>query len=158
MSDQQLEPQVGSSPKEDLYGPEDFSAKDFYLDTLIDFIAGPDNDAPDSSMSMTLTVNGTVVTGDLISAGRWAEQVLQSITDAVEPIGKAFRRVHEAATDFDKKRTAEREALDQPPIARRFVHLQSVQLNPGHPNTVNLPLWRAPLADVDGWTLGRLGK
>jgi hypothetical protein len=36
--------------------------------------------------------------------------------------------------------------------------MKNVQLNPGDVNTVKLALWRGVLDDVDGWSLGRLGK
>ncbi len=140
------------------FEPEDFRAKDFYLDTLMTFIVGSDNLDPDSSIGITLTVGGNVVTGDLISYGAWGESIVDTLTEASTAIGEAFGKVHHGVIKADQERNSRRDRLRLAIPNRRYIHMKNVQLNPGDVNTVKLALWRGVLDDVDGWSLGRLGK
>lgn len=120
---------------------------------------------------VTLLVNGTVVTGDLIPSWQYMEDVLRpsGATDAAEPgdeedsgLDLWAKSQREAIARIEKNRGktfAELTYDDVEEIRRapRYVHLAQAQLvlGPMFVPTKGGVVMRVELARVDGWFVGR---
>ncbi|EED6225713.1 hypothetical protein XM82_004784 [Salmonella enterica subsp. enterica serovar Haifa] len=165
MTDQSTTPEPENerepwSPENDPDGftLEDIRPKDWYLDTLLDLIVGP-TDQNAGSISMTLQVGGAVVTGMVISRKEWIDTTVESLHkasgDSIQPLGDGIRKLYDFANSNTTERHDRRDAEELPLAARRFIHMRDVHITVGGAQDYfGLPLWRAPLADVSGWTLG----
>ena len=129
-------------------GPVD----DVYLDALLSFL--DQDEAKETSVTVTLLVGGTLVCGELIGHDRWQDELqamLDGIGGSVELLGKLFKAVDESGEP-------------QPDgVPLYFVHLRNVLIITNYrgtlqgdvPQGIEHPLWRGRLSDVQGWTLGR---
>ena len=137
---------------------EDIRPKDWYLDSLLDLVVG-ESDQNAGSISMTLQVGGAVVTGMVISRKEWIDTTVKSLHsasgDSFKVLGDGVRKLYDFANSSSVERHERRDAEELPLAARRFIHMRDVHITVGGATEFfGLPLWRAPLADVSGWTLG----
>lgn len=111
------------------------------------------NSTAKGEIGATLTVNGSVVSGDIISGERFflglQEEIRNAsgadnrLADTWQPMVDAYRADREADVDFDAalKNTV-------------FIHLRNAKVINGE--TSNVGFWRGRLESVDGWSIGRL--
>lgn len=126
--------------------------------------------SPDDKIGITLTVQGLVVSGDLISASRWVEEM------ASKPgIGLLERLFTQYRDMIDEAQQEERAAMksvkeddlealkthDEKYPAAQFIHLKKSEIYGSGEHGKSIPAdaqayWRGRLSEVSGWTLGRL--
>ena len=127
------------------------------LGALVDIV----NDARANADTVTLTliVNGAVVSGELLPASRWMKLVDEQLGgstflgERAEALAEEARLAWVANDPPAQPWTAERvKTTDR---TSQFVHLQNAQIvtgNGDYPPT----LWRVRLTDVSGWCYGAL--
>lgn len=127
------------------------------LGAIVDIV----NDARANADTVTLTliVNGAVVSGELLPAGRWMTLVDEQLGgstflgERAEELAEEARLAWAANDPPAEPWTAERVKAHNP--KSQFVHLQNAQIvtgNGDYPPT----LWRVRLTDVSGWCYGAL--
>ena len=134
------------------------SEPDPILGVLVDIV----NDARAmnaDTVTLTLIVNGAVISGEILPEWRWMKLVDEQLGGSTflgvraEELAKEARLAWTADDLPAEQWTAERTKAHSPrPL---FVHLQNAQIVTGHgdyPPT----LWRVRLTDVSGWCYGAL--
>lgn len=161
MSDENTNPDAGEPMKR--WGPEtdpdgytldDIRLKDWYLDTVLSFAHGLDDENSDGALPLTVTSNGVVVSGFAISRSAWmvgvADQYKQAgAAEIATYVEKMFKEAHDDVVAQAKGRVE----ANLPSIPRRFLHMKDAQFVVGGTHT-QVPLWRGALADITGWSLG----
>ncbi|MGW1000491.1 hypothetical protein [Streptomyces sp. NPDC002520] len=110
---------------------------DFYLLALVKLL---ENLGEDSSLSMSFNVSGGLVYGQLVSRDVWEKLWLREVGQANEWVGDVLSQVASMkGEDGDEDR----------PV--RFVHLKQATFVSGSTRQ-RLGLWRAPLAQIAGWS------
>lgn len=122
---------------------------------LITSVLLSDDDSNSGTIAMTLTIGGSIVSGSVIGANEWLTGTSAQLVTGNETIGKAFTDSFNLIKQTMSQTKARREAEGRPTAAPNYVHMKDVTINPG-PNQIGLPLWRATLSDISGWTLGRV--
>ena len=138
----------------DGYTYDDIRPKDWYLDTVLNFVHGFNDEHPGGIVGLTVTSNGAVVSGLAISRTEWMAGVVAQYNEAGADetaiyIEKVFNQAHDTVVG----RAKERDEADLPSRARGFLHMKGVQIGTGTATTT-VPLWRGSLADITGWSLG----
>lgn len=130
----------------------------------------------ESGTGLVLTVKGVVISGELIPAWQWHEELEQGIRDAhvragQDPEHAGFAELFKLAAESTRQRRDEQRALeelDQLPQRYRdligqeertqFIHLRDARVF--SPGNAGLPgnglLWRGRLSEVSGWSFGKL--
>jgi hypothetical protein len=146
----------------------DWSAPDSVLTVLVDAANAHVERDGKSVQALTLTVGGLVVTGNLIPAWQWFEElhVAAGVPPSDEPswlqaMANTYREnaetVREAYSLSVQEQTDEHvAALDH---ETHFIHLRDAKIMTpaGSMPTGDGWFWRGRLADVSGWMLGSLG-
>ncbi|GEB13555.1 hypothetical protein GUY44_07080 [Pimelobacter simplex] len=107
--------------------------------------------AGDSSLQVTLTVGGSLVTGVLVSRTKW-------INDLMDHYGEAVAYMDGFARAWSKM-DAEAEQNPAEPAYAGFLHLVEARVvSPAGflPNGDPGAFWRGRLSEVQGWSLGVL--
>lgn len=118
--------------------------KDWALEIMLDVLLGEDDENKETSFSLTVLSNGTIVSGLAISGEAWLDLNNNALRQGLglDP---------EDATGGDEKPEPLSNAN-----ARRYFHMKDVIISQG-----GVPFefshWRGTLADVSGWTLGQVG-
>lgn len=138
----------------DGYTLDDVRSKDWFLDTVLTFVHGFNDEHPSGIVGLTVTSNGVVVSGLAISRAEWIAGVVGQYNEAgadetAKYIDQVFQKAHNAVIGQAK----ERDEADLPSRARGFLHMKDVRLGAGDTYT-QVPLWRGSLADITGWSLG----
>ena len=138
----------------DGYTYDDISPKDWYLDTVLNFVHGFNDEHPGGIVGLTVTSNGAVVSGLAISRAEWLAGVVDQYKqagaeDTATYIEKVFKQTHDAVIG----RAKGRDEADLPSRARGFLHMKDARIGAGDTYT-QVPLWRGALADITGWSLG----
>lgn len=139
----------------DGYTHEDVQPKDIYLQTILGFYTGS-NDQGEGAIGMTLQLNGSIVSGIAISRKTWMDATIKSLTTAAgTEMGEAVSSVFDLINDKYIERHDKRDQADLPLRRREFVHMKDVRVTVcGANDSYGLPLWRGSLDDVTGWSLG----
>jgi hypothetical protein len=138
----------------DGYTLDDVSAKDLFLDILLDFSHGSSDEHTGGRLGLTVISGGTVVSGIAISRAEWVSIIVdlykQPGTAGTAPhVEKLFNSVQDGVEAQAKSR----EGAGLPARARGFLHMKDARLGVGNVTT-QVPLWRGNLADITGWSLG----
>lgn len=133
---------------------EDATPIDMFLEVVLDLLSKGEH--PDAFATLTLTVGGLVVTGDAIPTSVWLRMWIDQLESGGVPFdaearGLVDRFYAELVGLHDKLKEA-----DKPAPAWRFVCMKDVMIFTGGGAPVRLPLWRGRLAEINGWSLGRL--
>ena len=127
------------------------------LGALVDIVN--DARAHADTVTLTLIVNGAVVSGELLPAWRWMKLVDEQLGgstflgERADELAEEARLAWVANDPPAQPWTAERVRTSDP--KSQFVHLQNAQIvtgNGDYPPT----LWRVRLTDVSGWCYGAL--
>lgn len=138
----------------DGYTRDDISPKDWYLDTVLNFVHGFNDEHPGGIVGLTVTSNGVVVSGLAISRAEWMAGIVNQYKEAgADETAIYIEKVFNQAHDMVIERAKERDDADLPSRARGFLHMKDVRLGTGDVWT-QVPLWRGALADITGWSLG----
>ena len=123
---------------------------------------------PDTSLSITLTVGGLVVSGDLVPAWVWLREVREILGSAsgtgVDGMAHVFGMladdalgdvlIRDATGDVEDPEAATGESAEQ--RLPTTVHLARARiLGAHHSQELAGGLWRGRLSHVSGWTFGR---
>lgn len=135
---------------------QDVIRHDFYLEESLRLLHGNKN-AGAGNFSLTLVIDGAVVSGIAISAGRWAELATEQWTGLSQQIGQAFGETVEFMAKGNEEIVSSREAEGRPPIAWNYIHMRDVTINPG-PSAISFPLWRGKMRHISGWSLGSVNE
>jgi hypothetical protein len=138
----------------DGYTRDDITSKDWYLDTVLNFVHGFNDEHPGGVVGLTVASNGVVVSGLAISRAEWMAAVVDQYKQAgadetAASIEKVFKQAHDMVVEGAK----DRDKADLPSRARGFLHMKDARLGAGDTFT-QVPLWRGDLADITGWSLG----
>ncbi|WP_127501065.1 hypothetical protein [Actinoplanes solisilvae] len=139
----------------------DWSEPDSVLGT---YVAQMDrlSEAVDPGVSLSLSVHGLLVTGELIPQWQWFAEVseLNDHSDAFY-VGTAehVKEQSDLAHDAIKSRDTGGEVTHRQHTAlmtpTRYIHLRNASINsPGWLEGKGGMLWRGRLADISGWTPG----
>ena len=126
---------------------------DLYLRMLIRVLEQDGSNR--SSMSITLTTNGGVVYGHLITRetwkGLWAEQMKTAVGTGVDVLATFPDDID---SGFDQ--AYEEEGVEPPEDdgMRYFVHLKNATILAPGANRISVPSWRGRMESVVGWSLG----
>lgn len=126
--------------------------RDVYLMVIASMLE--DDETNRSALSVTLQVGGALVAGELISHSRWRDEFkawLATIGGSSDVISGAVDSVEEVLAEQDSDRPMQ------------FLHLMDAKFITNYvgsmegvtPQGPSRPLWRARIADVQGWSLGR---
>lgn len=121
-------------------------------------------------MGITLTVEGLVISGDLIAASRWVAEVGgQPGIGFLEPLFTKYQELYEQADEeeqaamkfLEKGDESALKAHDEKYPAPEFIHLKKSETYGVGEQGKSIPsnadaYWRGRLSTVSGWTLGRL--
>jgi len=137
---------------------EDFRPHDWALDPLQSLAAGLDDEEEETGLGVTLNIGGLLVSGTMVSSTRWknhltmalrgdgSEVSAANLADAYDDI---WTRTFRPSSDWRKAR----QEADLPVPARRWIHLVDATIFSGG-SRFNVGTWRAPIAEVKGWSLG----
>lgn len=100
---------------------------------------------------LTLTVNGTIVTGIVVGREKWFREMAEWADDLAAGSGVLPRTIGEALEEAPHDD-------DVSPEEFTFIHMKDVRIFTG---TVALPhntafFWRGRLSQISGWALGTL--
>lgn len=104
-----------------------------------------------SALPVILNVPGGVLSGDLISHEAWKAAWAQDLRKIA---GEGARTMAIFPETVDQG-VEEARGGAGPEGLPRWIHLRNATILTGSSAPVSLALWRARLADVSGWTLGR---
>ena len=118
-------------------------SKDSAIEIPMDAILGENDENSEASFSLTVMSNGAIISGTVISRWAWTDLLQEAL----------YRGLGLDPTTVPKEeRVAEPRKAG---VARRYFHMKDVSVYQG-----GIPLsfdhWRGTLADVTGWSLGRL--
>jgi hypothetical protein len=147
---------MSTSRHEETTSPDtstDYVAPDWILSLLHDFCIGLDD--TDSTMTMTVSSRGVLVSGLVVPYRRWRQRHLDSFHEGgldqryVAMFLSAF-----AHTDSDEDDLrAQREDLGLLMPDYRFIHMLDATIFSGS-QPVQVSTWRGRMDSIDGWSLG----
>ncbi|NNC10335.1 hypothetical protein HII28_00350 [Planctomonas sp. JC2975] len=127
-------------------------AYDLYLSALISWVVGIDDEHEEGTASVTLTVPGAVVSGQIISRGAWRKAVAAQVGSFNEPAGKGL---DELFGTFEEEIPKGPEARNE----RLHIHLGDVSLwQDGSNEPLRFKTWRGRLTQVSGWSIGSISR
>ncbi len=126
---------------------------DWYLESLVHIVT-----ASKSAMGVTLTVGGTVVTGQLISGKEYLELSAGQISDVFKRLGVSEEGAKTIKESFSKPaQKLYSEEAEAQPTGYGYIHLKNARIVAGATShTLGGSLWRSRLSAVDGFSLGEL--
>ncbi|WP_019813647.1 hypothetical protein [Saccharomonospora saliphila] len=125
---------------------------DFLLQAFVDAA----NQMDDFAMGVTLSVSGGLITGDLVTARRWMEEVATLVELEGSEAAYHVANVYREQAGIYKMRAAQNRGEVHGEVT--YVHLRDSQwVQPsGHLGPEPGVHWRGLLTEVAGWSLGRL--
>lgn len=127
----------------DIHGP----------DSILEFITKIVNDS-DLGLPVTLTVNGVIVSGLLISGKQYFNEAAEVIEGGTGSSGviEVMANLHRDVAKRFEELVSKDEDEPMPPV--RFVHLNKAHILSSGGAPIEVGLWRGKLSAVDGWTFG----
>jgi hypothetical protein len=107
---------------------------------------GAESEHIGAAVTVTLILDGALVTGTVISPTEWEDRFLWQLQEEDNDLRRAVRvalRHLEDAAEKGRRREPD----------RRHVHLGDVIYRAGRASHI-LPIWRGPVTAISGWTLG----
>ena len=142
--------EVDSDP--DGLAPDAFQPPEWALDLLIEVLSGDDESGTRSTI-VTLSFAGTLVTGRLVSLVVWTRGIKQWMAQSNPQFAEALETLFMLPMQEVIETTKRRVANELPLPARKFIHLQDVQIGYGASATT-MKFWRGRLSEVSGWAIG----
>lgn len=131
----------------------DFVPKDWTLDVVLHVLTGELDDA-EGSATVTLVIDGVVVSGTLISGVAYAATLRERLAQNTGPqdvtdMASIFEIGHRTQVESLTRRKQRGLALPR----RRFLHMRDVRVYTGG-SSIDMPLFRGRLDRVSGWSFG----
>lgn len=125
---------------------------DFLLQAFVDAA----NQMEDFAMGVTLSVAGGTITGDLVTATRWMEEVATLVEMEGSEAAYHVANVYREQAGLYKRRAAQHRGEVHGEVT--YVHLRDSQwvMPSGYLGPEPGVHWRGLLTEVAGWSLGRL--
>jgi hypothetical protein len=117
---------------------------------LLTFVATVESSSALSGVGITLNLDGTVLSGRLVSRADWFERMAAG-REEDDLAGQFVRSVSEEMDRLDRE-AGEGESDEDP----EFLHLVDARLVSGD-TTVGVGHWRCRVSDVSAWSLYPLG-
>ncbi|HEY2492066.1 MAG TPA: hypothetical protein VGI33_04010 [Paenibacillus sp.] len=133
-------------------GIQEMNIDDLRDDLLATLVFRSNNETLDLDLTVTLTVGGTLISGQLVSGKTYCDGVAGMINNT----GISGRRLSEFFTDFGKERYADNDGdydEDGEIQLPSYIHLKGARVIVGN---LNLGWWRGKLTSVDGFTIGEI--
>ncbi|WP_284985470.1 hypothetical protein [Arthrobacter sp. fls2-241-R2A-172] len=131
---------------------EDVLGQDFVFDVILKGNVGIANDS-DGEISLTVVIDGQVISGIAISAKAWREGMDAYIRPGFPKLADSVGTfLTELFADLEETRN-ERVEADVPAAAVRYLHLRDAYILSGGASH-HAPLWRGDLRKLSGWSLG----
>ena len=111
------------------------------------------NGSQKGEIGVTLNVQGSVVSGLLISGERFFLGLQEAIRSSSGADAR-FAEIWQPAVDAYRADREADEGLDEAMNKTVFIHLRDTKVING--STANVGFWRGRLESVDGWSLARL--
>ncbi|MFP2911402.1 gas vesicle accessory protein GvpU [Pyxidicoccus sp. 3LFB2] len=126
---------------------------DWYLESLVHIVT-----ASKVSMGVTLSVGGTVITGQLISGKEFLELSAGQVSDVFKRLGVSEESAKSIKESFSNPaQKLYREEADPQPTGYGYIHLKNARIVAGaSSHTLGGSIWRSRLSAVDGFSLGEL--
>ncbi|MFJ6770954.1 hypothetical protein ACIQOV_08300 [Kitasatospora sp. NPDC091257] len=123
--------------------------QDEHLDPHLELLrlSVENQDIAANNVTVTLVLDGALVTGTVVSTETWERlhlsQIGQHDPDLRRAVREALAHLDQAAEDGRRRRRPD----------PRFLHLRDVTVRSGR-TARRLPAWRGLLASVSGWSVG----
>ncbi|MFD8483616.1 hypothetical protein [Kitasatospora sp. NPDC059673] len=127
--------------------------KDDHVDPHLEILrlGAEHQDVDARDVTVTLVLDGALVTGTVISTDTWERLHLRRLGDHDDALRRVVR---DAVGHLDQAADEGRRRQD---IDRRFLHLRDVTHRAAR-TLHTLPLWRGPITAVSGWMVGEPEK
>lgn len=125
--------------------------RDIYLMSILAML--DEDESNTSALSVTLQVGGAIVCGELIGHSRWQSELkawLATVGGSSDVISNLVEIVHEELSENGPNRPTHLHLRDA-----KFITNYAGGIEGFTPQGPSRPLWRARIADVQGWSLGR---
>lgn len=132
-----------------------YQEPDWFLQYLIDMVNG----SPDGfEFNMSITVNGMIVTGTLISGRKYFDMFAKAYSDATPGSADYKEKIRERLAS--QGNTYNTENYDQSSNREpSYIHLENAKFLTGPNSPISSPdgiLWRGRIIEVSGFILGEL--
>lgn len=139
--------------------PADFDSRDWALAALLD-IAVESNSS--NTLSLTVVVAGTLISGEAISRMRWRELFIEQIRtatgngdrDRVQTLANVMDDLIGGPLDHSEELMKRRYDQRLPRPTSHYLHFQKANVHAGQ--FLHLPIFRVLIEDISGWALGQL--
>jgi len=139
--------------------PDGFTRSDFDydldLDIYLNFARGRFDDG-DGGVSITMVVDGALISGTVISSKIWADGYTSKFPDPLGEVGEVIRDATTKRIDNYKALAERRDAADLPVPPRRFIHLREGTVSFGG-QSVTFDFWRIDRKKVSAWSPASYG-
>lgn len=119
--------------------------KDVILQLMIESV----NEHEDYEIPITLNVHGTLVSGNLISAGYYFQELMETFSEDTEADKQIYNKLEKASQHL--------EAGEEPGI--NYVHMKEAKMfdesGTAIPSKGDV-LWRGKMKEVDGFFIGKV--
>lgn len=128
------------------------SSQDEVLEYLVKIL-----EETDAGISLTISVNGSIISGQMISSKRYFEELSnfydeKNITADDPSLIEKGLPVLQRVKQFLEQKGKSREEQDNP----KYIHLEDVVIYPSNPSQpAGATVWRGKLSSVDGFSIGR---
>lgn len=137
----------------DGYSRNSLMSKDMFLDVVLELAHGL-TEEHSSTIGLTVTSNGVVVSGLAISRAEWITRIVDQYKNSgADKMAAEIEKIFNQAHGIMVEKTTSRNAARLPLRPRPFLHMKNVRIGSGE-NCVQLPLWRGAITDITGWSLG----
>jgi hypothetical protein len=152
-------PESDYDPEEErkaIYAEEDL--RDEELDLVLKFIFGMNGEHKDGSVGITVSVGGTVISGNAVNYQVWNDLVIEGIRAAgADGVADAMRRVSNTRDEVHEKMVERREKHGVPAPPFGYLHLRDARLITGSAALSGPGLWRVRTDRIDGWSFTTYG-
>lgn len=124
------------------------------VDPLVQWIVNDVNRSKKNQHPVTFTVGGNLVSGILVSADAYFEQLAVDFSAFYESVNGSDEIIKKQVLSF-KLNLIDTDA-ESPPV--QFVHLKNAEIftSNGRPIVSGGSLWRGKISSIDGFSLGKL--
>ncbi|GIG40498.1 hypothetical protein Cph01nite_22600 [Cellulomonas phragmiteti] len=133
---------------------DDMLPADGILDIFLTAVLGYKD--TDASVGITVSIGGALVSGTAIPRGRWQQLWFDSMRAAAPGLTTALEPHFDRQLDATAEVYDRRDKAGLPIPALKHLHLRDVTMW-NTSQQVHLPIWRARLDRLDGWSIGTLG-
>ncbi|MDQ0867900.1 hypothetical protein QFZ70_000373 [Arthrobacter sp. V1I9] len=134
---------------------EGFAARSWYdVDPRLALLLAPIGTDPDATMELTVVVDGTVISGSVVSEQAWARRQHDQVRPGSPAMADALESLQSTA-DEQRVKAAETDANRRLKAQDRYIHfLEPLVISGGA--QIRLQATRVDLRGVSAWSIGRV--